>query len=53
MVVQTGKNDRVRELKKEVMELMVKENMMWRQRAKKFWLIGGDKNTKYFHSRAT
>ena len=26
---------------------------MWRQWAKNFWLIGGDKNTKYFLSRAT
>jgi len=32
---------------------MVKENKMWRQKAKNFWLIERDKNTKYFHSRAT
>ena len=37
----------------EINELMVKENKMWRQRAKSFWLVGGDKNSKYFHSRAT
>ena len=46
-------NFQVRELKKEVDELMIKENIMWRQRAKNFWLVGGDKNAKYFHSRAT
>ena len=34
-------------------DLMIKVNKMWRQRAKKFWLVGGDKNTKHFHSRAT
>ena len=34
-------------------ELMIKENMMWSKWAKNFWLIGGDKNTKYFHSKAT
>ena len=49
----TGNNYRVRELNKEVMKLMIKENKMWKQWAKKFWLIGGVKNTKYFHSRAT
>ena len=53
MAVHTGNNYRIRELKKEVTELMIKENRICRQWAKFFWLIGGDKNTKYFHSRAT
>ena len=53
VVAHTENNYRVRELNKEVMKLMIKENKMWRQWAKKFRLIGGDKNTKYFHSRAT
>ena len=53
MAMQLGNNLRVRELTKEVQGLMEKENKMWRQRAKNFWLIGGDKNTKYFLSRAT
>ena len=38
---------------KDINQLMVKENILWRQRAKSFWLVGGDKNSKYFHSRAT
>ena len=53
VAVHTGNNYRIKELKNEVTELMIKENMMWRQRAKIFWLIGGDKNMKYFHNRAT
>mgnify|MGYP007088596130 CR=1 FL=1 len=53
MAMQSGNNFRVRELTKEVHDLMDKENKMWRQQAKIFWLIGGDKKTKYFHSRAT
>ena len=52
MTTQLGCNIRLRELHKGVNELMVKENKMWRQKAKKFWLIERDKNTKYFHSRA-
>ena len=40
-------------LKKEINELSVKENQMWRQRAKAFWLVDGDQNSRYFHSRAT
>ena len=53
MAIRSGCNTQVRELNKEVNELMVKENKMWRQRAKFFWLIGGGKSTKYFHSKAT
>lgn len=37
----------------EINQLMVKENTLWMQQAKSFWLVGGDKNSKYFHSRAT
>ena len=53
VAMQTGANFRLRELKKEINQLMVKENILWRQRAKSFWLVGGDQNSKYFHSRAT
>ena len=50
---QTRCNFRVRELKLEINELLIKENTMWRQRAKSFWLVGGDMNSKYFHNQAT
>ena len=50
--MQNGSNIRVRGLKKEINELLVKENLMWGQWAKAFWLIDGDKNSRYFHSRA-
>ena len=51
--IQSGENFQVRELSMEFNELMVKENKIWRQREKSLWLVGGDKNSKYFHSRAT
>lgn len=38
VAVHMGNNFWVRELKKEVTKLMIKENRMWRQRAKFFWL---------------
>ena len=53
VAIQTGVNFRIRELMKEINQLMVKENILWRQRAKSFWLVGADQNSKYFHSRAT
>ena len=46
--LQSGCNFRVRELKKDIKGLLIKENQMWRQKAKSFWLVGGDKNSKFF-----
>ena len=53
LAVNSGSNYRVIDLDKDVNELMIKENPMWRQQTKNSWLIGGNKNTKYFHSSTT
>ena len=51
--MRTGVNFRVRELKKEIDELVDKEYSMWFQRSKVLWATNRDKNSKYFHCRAT
>ena len=40
-------------LRNEVNDLLDKETRMWFQRSRALWAIHGDKNSKYFHSRAT
>ena len=43
----------VRTIQMEVNELLDKESLMWQQRARSLFLKSGDRNTWYFHSRAS
>ena len=40
-------------LKREINDLLSKEEKMWRQRSHMLWLHEGDGNTRFFHSQAT
>jgi hypothetical protein len=46
-------HDTVISLRKEVQILLVQEEKMWNQRSRTAWLKDGDRNTRYFHSRAS
>ena len=46
-------NYRVRELRMEVNDLLDKETRLWLQCSRALWAVHGDKNSKFFHSRAT
>ena len=51
--MRTGVDFQVRELKKEIDKLVDREYRMWFQRSKALWAANGDKNSKFFHCRAT
>ena len=53
MTLQGGNSVRLVELKKEINSLMDKEERMWRQRSRTMYLKDGDRNTRFFHCRAT
>ena len=41
------------QLKGEVSDLLRLEEKMWQQRSHDHWMISGDRNSKYFHNRAS
>ena len=48
-----GSDGRMKQLEAEINKLLDREAQMWAQRSKIQWLKDGDKNTRFFHSKAT
>jgi hypothetical protein len=49
----TGYSKEVEDLNRRLDELLLREEIMWRQRSRITWLKHGDQNTKKFHRKAT
>ena len=44
--------EEIQGLKKEINEVMLREEIMWNQRSSALWIKYGDRNTKFFHATA-
>lgn len=44
--------DSILTLQREIAQLLEMEDLQWKQRGKRNWFRGGDRNTQYFHSWA-
>nr|POE67030.1 putative ribonuclease h protein [Quercus suber] len=45
--------DRFLKLKSDIVDLLRLDEKMWQQRSKEHWMISGDCNSKFFHTRAS
>ncbi|KAL5838662.1 hypothetical protein ACOSQ3_015831 [Xanthoceras sorbifolium] len=45
--------DDIKSRERELESLLSKEELYWKQRSRVDWLLAGDKNSKFFHRRAT
>ncbi|KAL3812349.1 hypothetical protein ACJIZ3_013617 [Penstemon smallii] len=52
-VITTESKNQKHMLTMELEDILDKEEKMWQQRAKAHWMREGDRNTRYFHSRAS
>ena len=48
-----GRQYQINRVVRELDEVLLREEIMWRQRSRTTWLKEGDKNTKYFQRKAT
>ena len=45
--------DKIKEVKRQIQNMLADDEIYWKQRSRVDWLKGGDKNTKFFHHKAS
>ena len=40
-------------MKKEINEILIREEIIWNQRSRALWIKWGDRNTSFFHATAS